>query len=191
MKANSKHYALLIMGLLTLVISSTGYWYVYKTTIKQAQKHSFLVREIENNEANNREEVKLLELSSSTMEKRAMLSSYFISDDKILDFIKSMENVEKGSSAEVTLSGIDAGESQTDGEKVTGHVKVRALIKGDWVSVNKAVSLIENLPYSINVSSVTLRSLAVDVVTTDKKSTTVTKKNIWEMSLEVNALTMK
>ncbi len=191
MKANSKHYILLLIGLITLGISATGYWYVYKTTVSQAQKHSFLVKEIENNELNNKEEIKLLQLSSSTMERRAMLSSYFISDDKILDFIKSIENVEKDSSTEVTLSGIDAGNQIDSANKSTGHVKVHVLVKGDWVNVNKALSLIENLPYSIYISNVSLRSLAVDVTTIDKKSTTVTKKSIWEMALDVSALTMK
>lgn len=191
MKVNSKHYVLLFIGLLTLVISATGYWYVYKTTVSQAQKHAFLVREIENNEQNNKEEIKLLQISSSTRERREMLSSYFISDEKILDFIKSIENVEKNSSTEVILSGIDAGNQSENVDKLTGDVKIHVVIKGDWINVNKALSLIENLPYSIYISNASLRSLTVDIPTADKKVATIIKKSIWEMSLDVKALTMK
>lgn len=189
MKANHKHYTLLFVGLLTLIVTGIGYWYVYKVVITQAEKQSEISQEIINNEQNNKQEIKMLDISSSTLEKRDMLSSYFVSEDKILDFIKSIENVADDSSTKITLSSINTDKMIADKKEIAGHIKVHAEIKGSWTNVNKALVLIENLPYFLSIESMRLdvsNQVSEDL---DKKISTKTKE--WNLSIDISALTIK
>ena len=188
MKANSKHYILLFVGLITLATAGFGYWFVYNTTISQAQGYSQLLQQLELNKNNQKQEQKLLEIDAVTLDRRSILPTYFITDDKILDFIKSIENIDRvSSSTEIVLSSITsddaASETKSDSSTSTSsemvpteHVKVHVSIKGSWNNVNKVLVLLENLPYSISISSINLNSPA---------------PKIWNLSLDISALTIK
>ncbi len=189
MKAKSKHYFLLIIGLALVVATGFGYWYVYKIVISQAEKWSQLSQEIKNNEQYNKQEAKLLNISSSTLDRREKLFSYFVSDDKILDFIKSIESIADYTSTQVVLSAITAEDLSDKEAGSTGHITIHAEVKGGWVNVNKALVLIENLPYSLSIKSIRLNTATINEVATDKKK--ATSVNAWSLSLDISALTMK
>ena len=189
MKVNSKHFTLLISAVILLILTSFAYWYIYKATISNVQESITIEQELNNSEQNISQEAKLLELSSSTSKRRAIVSSYFVTEDKILDFIKSIENVATDSDADVTLSSVSFDNLSDKGVGIVGRARVHVAVHGDWTSVNKALSLIENLPYSISISSITLNSGAVESVSTDK--VVVSKKNLWSLSMDVTALTIK
>lgn len=172
MRINSKHYTLIILGIVTLSITSFGYWFSYKTIMDQVINYSLSIQKLEIDKDNVKQEQKLLDIDSATADRRGVLSSYFVSEDKILDFIKSIESIEKDSSAEITLSSIVSEQIAS----TTGHVKLHVSSSGDWANVNKSLVLIENLPYSIHIDSVSL-------------SMSDAKK--WNMSLDISALTMK
>ena len=195
MKVNSKHYVLISVGFLTLAVSISCYCYLYSVTFSQAEQYSALVQEIKDNEANNYKEVKMLNMSSSTAEKRAMLSSYYITDDQILNFIKSIENIAKESSTEIVLSAVSADELDAKDKGTTGHIKLHAEIKGNWLNVNKALALIENLPYSVSTTVAQFNAevgddLSVDLDKNPNKKAVPVKGVVWKLSLDVSALTI-
>ncbi len=149
MRLNSKHYFLLLIGLCSLAVTSFGYWYVYKSVIINGQNKAALIREIEIDKDNKKNEEFLTELNKATESDRAKLSTYFITEDDVLGFITSIESIEKTSSTTVVISSIS-------NDRSNNHIKANIDIKGGWINIRKALSLIENLPYSINIDSMNL-----------------------------------
>lgn len=149
MRTNSKHYLMLLIGFCSVVVTALGYWYVYDSVIVNGQKKAALIREIEIDMDNKKNEKFLTDVSKATEEDRARISEYFITEDKVLEFITSIENIEKVSSTTVVLSSISNDTSNN-------HIKVNIDIKGEWLNIKKALSLIENLPYSINIDNINL-----------------------------------
>lgn len=165
MRLNSKHYFLLIIGLCSVAITGFGYWYAYKSVILNAQSKASLIREIEIDNDNRKNEEFLTELSKVTEQDRAKLSTYFISENDVLSFITSIESVEKISSTTVIISSISNDNSNN-------HIRANIDIRGGWINIRKALSMIENLPYSINIDSMNLNY----------------DTNKWNMILSIKAL---
>ncbi len=151
MRLNSKHYFLLLLGLCSVGVTGFGYWYVYQSVIVNGQNKASLIREIEIDNDNKKNEEFLTELSKATEKDRAKLSTYFVTEDDVLTFITSIESVEKVSSTTVVISAIS-------NDSTNKYIKVNIDIKGGWVNIRKALSMIENLPYSINIDSLNLNS---------------------------------
>jgi hypothetical protein len=175
MKANSKHYFLVIFGILTLVIVIFGYWFVYKVVIGQMQANSYAIEKLSIGQDSIKQQQKLLETEENTTEKRAKLLSYLTSDEKVLDFIKAVESIAGQTSTEVVLSAISPSGNTNKASSTISYIKIRANIRGDWTNVNKALFLIENFPYSISLDNVGIR---------------LSDKNKWELSLDINALNL-
>ncbi len=168
MRLNSKHYFLLLIGLCSVIVTSIGYWYVYKSVIVNGQKKAALIREIEIDNDNKKNQEFLTEVSKATEQDRAKLASYFISEDDVLGFITSIESIEKVSSTTVKISSISNDSS-------INHIRANIEISGGWVNVRRALSMIENLPYSINIDSINLSF----------------NSNKWNMTLSIKALSTK
>lgn len=144
MRPNYKHYILLLIGIGTVVISGLGYWYVYTSIINNAQRNSMVIKEIERNKENKKNEEDLLEMGKATEGYRTKLSTYILSEDEIIDFITSIENIEKSTQSEVIISSISKNDVQD-------HIRLHVDIKGGWVNINKSLIMLENLPYSITI----------------------------------------
>lgn len=142
---------MLFLGLCSVIVTGLGYLYVYDSVIVNGQKKAVLIREIEIDFDNKKNEQFLLEVNKATEEDRAKLVNYFISEDRILDFITSVEGIEKISSTTVVLSSLF-------NDKTNNHIKVSIDIKGGWSNVKRALALTENLPYSINIDNINLNS---------------------------------
>lgn len=168
MRPNSKHYILLMVGLVSAIIASFGYWYVYRSIVVNAENKIKVLNEIAVNNRNKENENLLIEISKRTEADRKVLPSYIISEDKILEFIDSVEGIEKVSSTTMNLSSISKDDSSE-------HVKVNVEIKGEWNNVRRALSLLENLPYSINIDNMNL----------------LKSSDEWNMSLSIRALSSK
>lgn len=168
MRPNSKHYILLLIGLGSAIFASIGYWYVYNSIVVNAKNKIMVLNEIETNNKNRENENALIEIGKKSEIERKNLPSYFITEDKILDFIDSVEDIERISSTTMNLSSISKDES-------SDHIKVNVEIKGEWSNVRRGLSLLENLPYSINIDNMNLSNTS----------------EVWTMSLSIRALYLK
>ena len=139
MRTNNKNYVLLLIGIVTVVLSCAGYWYVYNSVIENSKKNSLVLQEIEKDLESKNNEDSLLEIGKTTEQDRQRISSYIISEDRILDLITSIEDVEKFSSTEVVISSILKDETGK-------YINIKVDVKGAWPNINKALILIENLP---------------------------------------------
>ena len=151
MRINSKHYLMLFLGLCSVIATGLGYFYVYDSVIVNSQKKAALIREIEIDFDNKKNEQFLSDVNKATEQDRTKLANYFISEDRVLDFITSIENLEKISSTTVVLSSLS-------NDNTSSRIRVSIDIKGGWSNVKSALALIENLPYSINIDNINLSS---------------------------------
>ena len=156
MKANSKHYFLVIFGILTLVIVIFGYWFVYKVVIGQMQANSYAIEKLSIGQDSIKQQQKLLETEENTTEKRAKLLSYLTSDEKVLDFIKAVESIAGQTSTEVVLSAISPSGNTNKASSTISYIKIRANIR---VGLKKLSTLtlgfhptVPNFAQRINIS---------------------------------------
>jgi len=156
-----------MIGFVTLIVASFVYWLFYNSVISNAQKHSLVLQKIEMDREDKKNEENLISISNLIEGNRAKLSSYFVSEDEILNFITSIEGVEKFTNTSISLSSIN--------NDINNHINTKVEIKGDWLNVNKALRLIENLPYSLAIDSTNLSIV----------------EGKWNMILNIKVLTIK
>lgn len=147
MKINSKHYILVIFALGSVALAGFGYWHVYRIVIKQAEINSESLQAVESEKGRTQREQDLAKTHAETLDDRARLPAFIVSEDKVVDLIESIESVASSSDSEVTLSSIATEKS---------HFKGRIEIKGSWSNAMRALILIENLPYSISFNNLKL-----------------------------------
>ncbi len=149
MKIDSRHYILVIFALCAFVFSAIGYFFMYRTIVSQAQSSSKVITEINAENGRKQQESDLTKIYYDTITDRTRISSFFIHEDKVVDFIQKMEKIGTDSGTELDLSSISS-----DG----GYVKAHVSDRGSWSNLMRALVLIENLPYSLTISNVRLDS---------------------------------
>ena len=171
MKINSRHYVLIMISLLCVIIVSYGYYYIYNMAIIQAGNHQNIVSEIKNEDSRSLNTQNLLKVYNATKESRDKLSSYFVNKDKIVNFIEMVEGVGDNSNTELELSSISNDEN---------IIRAKIQVKGSWSGVMTALIMIENLPLSMSINNVRLDS-----------SGDLSKNHGWNMNLDIEGLINK
>jgi len=169
MKINSKHYTLLMFSIASIVITMFAYVFIYNKTITQADHYVEANSEVLKEGSKRNSEQELIKIHESTKLDRDRLLNFLVPEDKIVNFIESVEKVGEYSNTELELSSIT-----TEGDKV----KTKVSVKGGWSSVMTALVLLENLPYSSYISNVKIDN------STDTKVR-------WIMSLDLEAILIK
>lgn len=164
MKINSKHYILVLLAVASVVLTGFGYLFVHSMVVSQAENYSKALQEVESEKGRVDREQGLAKTHADTVAQRARLPGFIISEDKLVDFIESVESAASASGSEITLTSITTEES---------HLKGNVEVKGSWQSVMRALILIENLPYSISL---------------DKMRLAFAEKK-WDLTFEIKALT--
>lgn len=191
MKINSKHYILIIFAIGTVILSILGYIIVYRTVVTQAKDSSKALIEINTESEKKQYEDGLTKLFDDTSSDRLKLSSFFVREDRIVDFIEKVEKIGVDSNTELTLSSINADDLNSVKVGTIGRIKTRITASGSWANVMRALVLIENLPYSLSMNDVRVDSSSgsnAELSAGDKKTS---KGNKWNLSLNMEVLIMK
>lgn len=175
MKINPKHYLLIVLAIASIGLSGFGYWYLYNKIISQAEGEYNALQEYQIEVIKKQNEQDLVKVYADTLSDRNKLSSYFITEDKIIGFIESVEAVGDYSKTDVTLSAINTDDFNNLEKGNSGHLKTHIDIKGDWSNVMKALILIENMPYSISINNMNL----------------LFASGKWSMAFDIEVLTIK
>lgn len=120
-----------------------------------------------------REEIKSLEKALDTVSsEQSSLESHFVKSSDLVSFLNNMEDLGKGVSATAETTDLNLSS-----DKSTLVVRIKA--EGNFESIYKFITLLENYPYQIEFSS-------LDVV---KDSTdTASKSSVWKMEATINLL---
>lgn len=153
MKNNSKHLTLVIFGIISIFAAAFGYWYLHLAVITQAETYSLALKDAETYNENKKNEQSLQKIYNQSIADRAKINSYIVTEDKIIDFIESIENIGKITNTTVSLSAINSKEMDELSKGASGHIQAKVEIIGSWTGVMTALSLLENLPFSLSLQN--------------------------------------
>jgi Tfp pilus assembly protein PilO len=144
-----------VLMVFTLLLALGGYgWWYHKITLESATAASLLQEIDTKTETANRAssiEAALAKLQSSQGE----VQGYFISENNIVSFLEEFKTI--GSAVGAKVNVVSIGAPGAKGDQVLG---VSLTIDGGFDAVMRAIGAIENAPYAITVSSITMTQAA-------------------------------
>jgi hypothetical protein len=172
MKINHRHSILIFFAIISIFASSFAYYFIYNKTLELAHAYIRDIGDVNSEGDKNQKEQQLVKVYETTKDSRIKINSFLIHEEKIVDFIETVEMVGINSNTKTEISSINNGD---------GLVKAQITSSGSWSGVMTALHLIENLPFSVVVKNVRLETMN-DL---DKKG------SAWELSLNIEAISIK
>jgi len=172
MKINHRHFVLIIIAIITIVVVCIAYFLIYRQTIVQADHYASANTELSNEDGLRQKEMDLTKVYDETKIERDNLNSFLVNEDKAVIFIEMVEKVGIDTNTKLELGSISNS---------TDILKAGVSVEGLWSDIMSALELLENLPIS---------SVIYDVNMTSSGELTKTSKS-WKMTLNIEALTTK
>ena len=190
MYINHRHYILLVLALVTVVLSALGYTVLYRAIVSQSVRAHEAMKEIASVDEKQKHAEDAASIYTKTSETRTRIANLAVSQEKIVDFITSVEKLGDDAGVQLELSSI-TNEPFAAG-KTTGYIKGRVDARGSWTNIMKALILIEHLPHSVSLSNV--RLVQTSVTPSEElpvKFPQSSASKVWNLTLDIKALTTK
>jgi len=154
MKSSKTKSKIIIAGVIALVLF-LGYCYLYWDFLQTNAEISTSAAEI--NQSTNEESrvITLRQTVDSFQKDQSLLDSLFVPNDKVADFIQSIESLADTSGVTHTISldiQPDSSLSSYNKELLQFHMTT----SGTWKNSIRFISLLENTPYKLYIGSVEL-----------------------------------
>src|SRR3989344_6022080 len=107
MKANHKHYTLLILAIATTVVCIVAYITLYRTVRSHAAESGEMLRELALEDERKKREQDIVSVYSKTASDREYIQNLVVSQSQIVKFIESVENIGHSSGSSVEFSNIE------------------------------------------------------------------------------------
>lgn len=172
MKINPRHYILIVFAILSILATGFAYFFIYQKAISQADQYVQVNKEIENEDTKKHNDQDLIKIYNSTKDSREKILTYLVKEDKVVNFIETLEKVGTDSNTKLELSSINND---------SGIIKVNVSVKGSWSNVMTSLVLVENLPLSLYIKDVKLNSV----------SDLEKKGRSWELTFSAEAISIK
>ncbi len=163
---------ILIIGILLTTITWGGYIFFLWDLGAQKEETDNLKAEVgfyENRHMEIREMINFLESKESQIKD---IESFFLvyNEQNIVNFIERIEQL-----AEETGVGLEISNLLPSNEDDKKYLNADFALKGDWEKINKMIALVENVPYKVSITDLSLRkegetwdsSLKVKILTTE------------------------
>ncbi|MFA6251302.1 MAG: hypothetical protein WC603_01600 [Candidatus Paceibacterota bacterium] len=174
---------ILILSLITtlLVLGALGF---FLRIIKNKNQHiSVSIATLEKKLKDKEEIVTFAEKLSEIESIRDTISSRFIDPNKIDTFVNYLEDLDSDIGSDIAVKNIEIS------PKVKNSIAFKILITGTFQEVMETISLLENIPYEVDVTQVYLnKDLAQVIDTQDEKQTPVIKVSTWQADIAFNIL---
>jgi Tfp pilus assembly protein PilO len=127
----------------------------------------------------------------------SQLDSYFIPADGVVGFISVLEGVGKFSGVDMTIGSVGTEADSKAKDEIKETLRLHIETNGSWKNTFYFLSVIENLPYRIDVEDVSLGLVgATDKVLFDNKTATAqtrqpNKDEKWHGSFNVTVVKLK
>lgn len=149
--------------------------------IKNTNEHVSIVQnEAEAQEIENNGQQSLEDILNNTKEDREKIASIVLSDDKVVDFLESVEALGPLTNTTVTTASVNVNDATG---KDTGFLTLQMNVAGSWQNVLQFASLIENMPYQITITDASFTGEVQK--STDKKKSQSVK---WRAQLNVSVV---
>ena len=147
MKPTPHHYSALAIAAIIFCISTAGYVFIYYQINLQITQTASAEQLVQDQQRFTEQQQHIVASLTATAQDRASIDSFILSTDQTLPFIDVVEGLSSVAGAQVTITSISA-----DASNVHAHISIR----GPWTNTLRAMHLVENLPYSISISSISL-----------------------------------
>jgi hypothetical protein len=172
MNINHRHFVLILVSIITLIVVCTAYFFIYKQTIVQADHYASANFEISNEDGLRQKEADLKKVYDDTKTERDNLKLFFINEDKAVVFIEMVEKVGIDTNTKIEMGSIS---------NTADVLKANVKVDGSWMGVMTALGLIENLPVS---------SVIYDLKINSSGELTKTSR-LWTLTFSIEVLTNK
>jgi hypothetical protein len=183
MKTISHTLLLLITIALTV---ATAILYVYmQYTIQASISHVISGKQtILGEEANISRGQSMVDTYSRTMDDRNKMLNIFLSANKAVSFIDSIEGLGSYTGSDISISSVSSEDSDITASSTFSNIKAHVEVKGSWMAIMRTLRLSETLPYQVLLSNVRLNSSSVSSKSGDKHT--------WSLLFDVssNMITM-
>lgn len=159
MNKNSRHTILLVTSIVITIILITIGLLLYQRISTYRSDIGRLSGEIEIAARQEEGAKKLLKDFKDTEDSRAALVSYFVSDDKIVNFIQVLEATGPKVGAQAEIMSLDAEDSTGKEKGTVTSARIRLEVRGSWSTVLRYVMAVERLPYVVAINNLSLRNL--------------------------------
>ena len=175
----TKHLPFLIFAVAVTIFVALIYAYLYYKITISGQKISDIQSVIESAKLAKEREKSVLDRYTSTASKWASLQNLFVHSNKVVDFIETIESLSDQSKGIVTISSIDADNLDNAVVSKEGSIRVKINAKGSWISVMRALSLVEVLPYKLTINNVRLNT------TNNESESAKANQKIWDLNFDL------
>lgn len=123
-------------------------------------------------------------LVKDTEANRAKIENYFVADDTIVNFIETVESMSDYTGAEVKVLSVNVSDNQIMKNDVSEVLRLNLETKGTWNKVFHFLSLMEKMPFSIDI-------LKADFEVSKDDTKKTGKNNIREWTMFVDIAVIK
>lgn len=197
MQTNHRHYILLVFAILALGESVFGFVFLRNIILREAIKSSEIISETKSIEDKNKRAEGIASAYEKTVQDRTKLTSFLISNDKVVDLIEEIEKIGADTGATLELSNIAHEDLPKEGGFQLGYFTAHIDGHGEWSDVMRDFILLENMPYNVILSNIRFEesgeSAAAELPVVVKKGKTATsiKAKQWRLTLDIKILTTK
>lgn len=121
--------------------------------------------------------------ADETKDNREYLNKIFLQKDGLVGFLEYLENLGQSSGANLSISNVNS-DVMTNATSTVENIFIQINIEGSFKSVLKTISLIENMPYNIEV----LRASLSHIQSSSKNNKTSID---WKLDTEIKILKAK
>jgi Tfp pilus assembly protein PilO len=152
----------LALSLIVFLCAAGAYGYVFYLIKEKNTRVSTLKNEIEFSVTREAQLQAARATLENTVEERAALDRYLLTDDSVVAFIESLEGLSVVTGAAVEVSAVDEVAEGTTEQ--SANLEFTLTTRGTWSELMHTLSLVESLPYRTEIVNVNVRKVQGDDV---------------------------
>ena len=187
---SKKNKIIFVIGIMGAILSSSLYVYMYSSVesdrvavlslIDKNKLDTSILADMERIEKNLK----------STVSVADNLSGLFVRQEMIVEFIKNIELLMKGSGVSGSVDSVTEEDSPDLEPQDMEDLKLSISVHGDWNGLLKFIGLLENLPYKSGIDSVSFVNNKVENKPLDPKAKVISKKE-WQINVKMYVRVIK
>ncbi len=179
-----KHLAkttlLLIIASVVLALALAAYFFLYQEIANTKADIADLSNTLGNDKARNDDLDAIKSNIVATIADHDKITSLFVEDDAVADFIQNIESIAKASGLGVETQTV---ESEPSPELASFHKELLSETlhtDGSWQDTLQFVGLLSNLPYKLSLTSLSLTNIPVSQAGTLSEKQKKSSGNVWD-----------
>lgn len=129
--------------------------------------------------ANSLKSVKAL--MDDTAERRAKVGTFFIKDDKVVDFLDSLDTLGTQNGVKLAINSVAVAPLSKTSSSYLEQLNIKVQVEGSWSNVYRFLTLLETMPYKVSWGRVGF----------DQVSGSAGKQSIWQGVFDVSIVKLK